>query len=330
MNKKYFPGANTGIGFVNSFSGINPPWAAPCYTYVLKGGPGVGKNTLMKKAVEAAEKAGYEAEEFRCASDPQSFDAVRIPDMGVILLDGTAPHIIDPVIPGAADEIVNLGHFINQKKFTGKRYLLKSLFDENSRHYRTAFAYLKAARDIKLSSIAAVREVMNLDLVHRDISEIFSQNEPGESKRRLFSRSITPEGVIDFSDTLFGGTKQINISGPCGAVIMEAAKSFGGRLEFFMDPVTGDIPMHIRLEDMVLSNSEAVSDSFSIEYFLTKPIPDFIEFNDEQIRLLTEKACDEISMCRQIHDEIEAIYRPFVDYEKVNRETEELFAKIGL
>ena len=29
MNATYFPGANTGLGFVNRFDGIVPPWAKP-------------------------------------------------------------------------------------------------------------------------------------------------------------------------------------------------------------------------------------------------------------------------------------------------------------
>lgn len=47
--RRYFPGANTGRGFIGHFEGIVPPWSEPHYTYVLKGGPGVGKSTLMKK-----------------------------------------------------------------------------------------------------------------------------------------------------------------------------------------------------------------------------------------------------------------------------------------
>ena len=67
MTTQYFPGANTGNGFVSRFSGIVPPWEAPHYTYILKGGPGVGKNTLMKKISCLARVNGLMTEEFRCA-----------------------------------------------------------------------------------------------------------------------------------------------------------------------------------------------------------------------------------------------------------------------
>ena len=73
--RRYFPGANTGRGFIGHFESIVPPWSEPHYTYVLKGGPGVGKSTLMKKCAAIARANGFTVEEFRCASDPESFDA---------------------------------------------------------------------------------------------------------------------------------------------------------------------------------------------------------------------------------------------------------------
>ena len=34
MTKKYFPGANTGRGFIGHFESIVPPWEKPHYTYL--------------------------------------------------------------------------------------------------------------------------------------------------------------------------------------------------------------------------------------------------------------------------------------------------------
>ena len=140
MNATYFPGANTGLGFVNRFDGIVPPWAKPHYTYVLKGGPGVGKSTLMRKVAARAAAKGYTVEEFRCASDPDSFDAVRVAELRVVLLDGTAPHSIDPVIPGACDEVIDLGHFLRHEEFMREADRLRARFAANKAHYARAYA----------------------------------------------------------------------------------------------------------------------------------------------------------------------------------------------
>ena len=134
MNATYFPGANTGLGFVNRFDGIVPPWAKPHYTYVLKGGPGVGKSTLMRKVAARAAAKGYTVEEFHCASDPDSFDAVRVAELRVVLLDGTAPHSIDPVIPGACDEVIDLGHFLRHEEFMREADRLRARCAANKAH----------------------------------------------------------------------------------------------------------------------------------------------------------------------------------------------------
>ena len=66
---RFFIGANTARGFVNDaddiFSGLKK-------LYILKGGPGTGKSTWMKRAAEKAEKAGYPVERYFCSSDSSS------------------------------------------------------------------------------------------------------------------------------------------------------------------------------------------------------------------------------------------------------------------
>lgn len=109
----YFPGGNTAEGFCSHFGDILP---APMQRrmFYLKGGPGVGKSTLMRRVGEAAEKAGLEVEYFHCSSDPDSLDAVCLPQKGAALMDGTAPHVYDPVAPGARDTLVSLGDFLDE------------------------------------------------------------------------------------------------------------------------------------------------------------------------------------------------------------------------
>ncbi len=109
--RKIFPGANTSNGFYSYFDYIIPKDVNRIFC--LKGGPGVGKSSLMKKVARDFVEKGYDVEVFPCSSDPSSLDAVVIEKLKVVLLDATAPHIVDPKIPGAIDEIVNFGDFWN-------------------------------------------------------------------------------------------------------------------------------------------------------------------------------------------------------------------------
>ena len=174
MNATYFPGANTGLGFVNRFDGIVPPWAKPHYTYVLKGGPGVGKSTLMRKVAARAAAKGYTVEEFRCASDPDSFDAVRVAELRVVLLDGTAPHSIDPVIPGACDEVIDLGHFLRHEEFMREADRLRARFAANKAHYARAYACLAAARALTVQATDAAAEALDMPAVRKALAPHFA------------------------------------------------------------------------------------------------------------------------------------------------------------
>lgn len=72
----------------------------------IKGRPGTGKSTFLKKIRAAANAAGWNTEEYRCAFDPNSADMVVIPGLGICLFDSTAPHEHFPSREG--DEILDI------------------------------------------------------------------------------------------------------------------------------------------------------------------------------------------------------------------------------
>lgn len=72
----------------------------------IKGRPGTGKSTFLKKIRAAANEAGWDTEEYRCAFDPNSADMVVIRGLRLCLFDSTSPHEHFPERPG--DEILDL------------------------------------------------------------------------------------------------------------------------------------------------------------------------------------------------------------------------------
>ena len=89
-NIQYFLGANSPTGFYSLYDHLLPPEQARAI-FILKGGPGCGKSTLMRKIAAWAEEAGLETEYILCSGDPDSLDAVVLPSKGVAIVDGTAP-----------------------------------------------------------------------------------------------------------------------------------------------------------------------------------------------------------------------------------------------
>jgi Cdc6-like AAA superfamily ATPase len=88
--KKVFPGCNTSQGFYSFYDYIIPPDATRIL--IIKGGPGVGKSTFMRHIAEAMVERGFDAEYHCCSSVNGSLDGVVFPQIGVALIDGTAPH----------------------------------------------------------------------------------------------------------------------------------------------------------------------------------------------------------------------------------------------
>ena len=328
MTKKYFPGANTGRGFIGHFESIVPPWEKPHYTYILKGGPGVGKNTLMKKVSCLARANGYAVEEFRCASDPESLDAVRIPKKGIVLLDGTAPHTIDPDIPGIEGEILNLGHFLHREAFARRRGELQLLLSENRAHYNAAFACLGAAGALRRAAVADASKPADLPMIRAFLRESVSLS-AAAGTRTLFLRTPTPGGVLDLRETL-GAENTVLLPGILGAVFLReaAALANGTRAEVFTDFLTPELPQCIRLSGTMLC---AVDDTHTtLNEFLLSPIPEFVSFALHEADLLTARAVEELRLCKRTHDTVETLYRPYVDYDRVDRETGALLEKLDL
>ena len=90
----FYLGANSPTGFYSSHMNQVPetsPEQAETI-YILKGGPGCGKSSLMRRVAQAMEEKGASVEYIACSGDPDSLDAVVFPALNTAIVDGTAPH----------------------------------------------------------------------------------------------------------------------------------------------------------------------------------------------------------------------------------------------
>ena len=171
-NEKYFAAANTYKGFKSYFSEIFYPEKFD-RIYVIKGGPGTGKSSLMKKAATHFCKKECKVEEIYCSSDPNSLDGI-ICERGekrIALIDGTSPHETDAKIPGAIDEIINLGNHWERRWLSAKKEDILALNAEKSTAYKTAYSYLKIAGECANFILQTIKEKFDFSKAHRVISK---------------------------------------------------------------------------------------------------------------------------------------------------------------
>ncbi len=197
MEKNFYLGsANTCYGFKNCFNNICPNGT----TYILKGGPGTGKSTFMKKVGEYFEKKGEDVEYFYCSSDSDSLDGVRIVRKNVAIVDGTAPHVTEATIPGVTENIVNLGEYIgkNVKKHKNQ---IEELLKKKALCFSLAYNYLKCAGDL-FGNEKKLNKKTNFDSELNKLLSLIPKTKKSSipQERTLFLSFVSPDGIKSLRD----------------------------------------------------------------------------------------------------------------------------------
>lgn len=213
---KFFPGANSAYGFYSFYDQVIDSDATRIF--VIKGGPGVGKSTLMKGIAGELLEKGIDVEFHCCSSDNGSVDGIKIPLLNIACIDGTAPHVVDPKYPGVVDEIINLGDLWETRGLLEHREAIMSSTRENGRLFRRAYRYLSAAKLFLDEVEGCFLENEALDSAGLDklaidlIKDIFADSVVWMSnvkrERHLFTTAITPDGFVNHLDCDTGHLKR--------------------------------------------------------------------------------------------------------------------------
>lgn len=208
--KHVFPGANTPRGFYSLYDHIAPVDANK--VFVIKGGPGVGKSTFMRKLAEDLEACGFAVEYHHCSADNNSLDGIYLPAIEVALIDGTAPHVVDPKHPGAVDEIIHLGDYWDEAAMRAPAHKAAILRTsrECSFRFKRAYDALRAAQAYLEEWQSYGAACLDAGALHARTEELAAElpgrRRPGAGKaRRLFASAITYDGPQHWLGSLFSG-----------------------------------------------------------------------------------------------------------------------------
>ena len=184
---QYFLGANSPTGFYSLYDQLLPPEQASAI-YILKGGPGCGKSTLMRRVAALAQEAGESVEYILCSGDPDSLDAILLPGKKAALVEGTAPHVVEPKYPGVVEQYINLGKCYDHNGMEGLRTAIISCMRGYKGHYQRAYRCLDAAAELMYD----VRSTLDSDA----LEEKLSKRARGILDRELKPRKGAPAGTV--------------------------------------------------------------------------------------------------------------------------------------
>ncbi|NLV36866.1 MAG: ATPase [Clostridiaceae bacterium] len=349
-----FLGANTCRGFFSFYSYIISPQEAK-RVFILKGGPGVGKSTFMKRAAERMLDLGYEVENMHCSSDSKSLDGIVIPQIGIAMIDGTAPHMIDPKYPGAVDEIINLGEFWDHSILHKKKQIILEIRKQISQCYARAYRHLAAAACIFDDNAALYESGLDEARVNiataQWIDEMFDLQKPATkvgSQRCLFASAITPEGLKNYLDGLMTQENIYMVKGSPWAgtqEVLECVKTNalirGYNVEAYYCAFNPSKLEHIVVPQLNMALT-TVNEYHTTDVCTLKEI-DFAQMLDPEITANNEgeiednrsmfedilnKAIELMRHAKVLHDELEAYYIPAMDFTAVQDKWDMIMERI--
>lgn len=332
-----FPGGNTPLGFYSYYKYIIDIEEAN-RIFILKGGPGTGKSTIMKIIGLDLAKQGYDIEFMHCSSDNNSLDGIVVPRLAIAIIDGTAPHVVDPICPGAVDEIINLGEFWNQDGIIEAKEEIFKTGAKIRDCFERAYCYLRSAAELKADTEKIFEYALDIGkeaiFIHDLKTKIFGSGIPTKipgKQRLLFASAITPKGPSEFLDSLCIDHKVIRLCAPAGsstknvlASLKDEAIEKGFLTETYFCSMSPNKIEHIVLPELNISvitaneyhdisdiNNERNSTYFMNEFLNSDIISDYkrqLDFNRLYTDTIIQKAVESIAMAKSFHDELEKYY----------------------
>ena len=333
----FFVGANSGEGFQNLFSQV-VDLEETYDLMVLKGGPGVGKNTFMREIGRTMEAAGTPVEYLWCSGDPDSLDGLVLPELRCAVVDGTSPHVVEPQYPAAVDRYVDLGRFYDLTAAKASAEEVKACTASYKAAYARAYRYLKAARQVELDAVNAAAKGFDSTRARRRVAGIAARELKARGDQRgqttlRFLGSLTHKGYIwrfDSVDALcprvYALADTWERAGELLAVLHKTAVSRGWDTILCLSPEDPDRPEHLLIPGLGLA---FVTTRPGMEYG-QRPYRRIrldamtetegrtrLRFQARMAALLREEGVLALREAKAAHDALEAVYNPYVDFDGV-------------
>ncbi len=349
----FFLAANSSSGFFSLFDELYDAeggWKA----YIIKGGPGTGKSGVMKRVAETAEDMGMYVERIICSSDPDSLDAIIIPQKKICFADGTAPHVMEPKYPGAVEEIINLGECWDSKMLFEEREHILTITDCNKALHKQSARYVAACTaaindSSKIEMAASIDEKAENYATRFICRNCICQNSKGSEKKRFLS-GVTPKGYVTLFDTAKSFCDEIysvtDENYYAAGMLMEALRrcaiANGIDVITCLNPfLPQGFPLHVILPNerigFFTSNSmqkfKPIADkNINASRFLDRDTigayKKRLDFNKKASAQLLGESIKLLEKAKNVHDKLESYYINAMDYNKLNEKTKDIINAI--
>lgn len=314
MNIHYFLGANSCRGFYSLYDSFPP--GEGTFLHIIKGSPGNGKSGFMRRLAAAAEEKGLDVEYVLCSGDPDSLDGIYIPALRQAWCDGTAPHITEPAAFAVDADYVNLGAFCHLPLSSSDGAQIQRLNRAYKGLYRQAYALLSAAASVRE---AAPEESLPAWLAGH-IGSILDHElrqvpvKPVPALRRFFS-AVSCQGSLHLNEEILKLCKLFYVfdtNAPAAlALVVQEARARGAGLILSPEALDPTRLSAVLLPDCGLAFVDRGWALPGQQHIQLQVSP---SRDSEQFVPLMNQAIDRLRRAKALHDELEAVYKPYMDF----------------
>ncbi len=349
----FYLGANTPEGFVSRYDQIAQDDTLE-RVYVIKGGPGTGKSSMMKMTAEVLSENGADVERIHCSSDPDSLDAVICREKKIAMLDGTPPHVMEPQYPGAFETIVDLYPCWDQEGLMENLPEIKELFGQYRACHRKACAYLSAAAALNRENRKSVQNGFAYEkavaYAQNLARRLFGKTGgDGANESVRFLSAVTPQGVKTYlstvetlcdrvyllqddtglgADTVLRVLRKRALEQNYGIITCYCVLAPYDQMEHLFIP-------QLRLGFLTSNKFHPISFSKAVKRvkasrFISaeKSTREYRSFNKRAAKEFVAQAVNCMQEAKQYHDRLEQYYIRHVDYEKLREKNREVLEEI--
>lgn len=352
MAEKFFLGAMTPNGFSTQLGEyVN---GKTYFTYILKGGAGTGKSSLMKKIADRFEQS-ENVSRFYCSSDPDSMDAVVLHSSKTVVIDGTAPHVFDPTFPGACQKIVNLGSYWDDAMLEQNTEGIISSSERNKSLMSSAASASAALGRICSDTLRCAQDFTDKTkleaFAQRFCKKLFGKKRGSRGDRSIRQLSaLTRYGYLTFAETLENYLDLYLLKDNCFAasdmfieLVAKQAQALGYDVKLSPCLLLGQtVWEHLLIDELgvaIISENPLTKleirngASINMSRFYDKQkmceCKKVLKTNAALIDELSGIASERMDQAKQVHDVIESYYIGSMDFDGLNRVCENISTEIS-
>ena len=334
---RWFLGSTTPNGF--SFPSAHLYHTRDWRVFIIKGGPGTGKSTFLKNVQSHWLADGAAVETFHCSASPTSLDAVRSEKHRTLVIDGTAPHIVEPTCWDACERILPFCLCTDPTVLDASAVV--SLADEKRRLHRLCARSLETADAHLAENRRLQKSLLNTDKIRRFAQRV-ARNEWGKPLGRIgtvatrYLTALTPDGITTFYDTLqalcpriyvieddCGGAASVLLQELCDRAIADGLNVWKCPSPLFRE----EMPIHLIIPSIgvgfTVSNRHHTADfpvyrRIHTSRFESSDNPHRARmlFNRRAATELVSAATEALIRAAAVHRQLEDLYHSAVDWKK--------------